>query len=153
MGVISAEKAELGFPTVWQQRAQRFKASRSSGLPGATQQYPKSPRVIRQPNDAHAVRVAVIDGPYDTTALAPFLAQAPVSLGNGNCSVPNSACNHGTFVMGLLGARRDALIPGTLPRFETAAHSAVHRRGPSLGERSRTREGDHYSGHRRRTHN
>ena len=42
--------------------------------------------------------------------------QAPVSLGNGSCAVdPSSACNHGTFVMGLLGARRDALIPGLCP--------------------------------------
>ncbi len=63
-----------------------------------------------------AVPVAVIDGPYDAAALSRVLAQAPVNLGNGSCSVePNNACNHGTFVMGLLGARRDALIPGLCP--------------------------------------
>ena len=63
-----------------------------------------------------AVPVAVIDGPYDAAALSGVLARAPVSLGNGGCGVnPKSACIHGTFVMGLLGARRDALIPGICP--------------------------------------
>jgi hypothetical protein len=63
-----------------------------------------------------AVPVAVIDGPYDATALSGILAQAPVSLGDGGCSVyPNAACNHGTFIMGMLGARRDASIPGLCP--------------------------------------
>jgi hypothetical protein len=39
-----------------------------------------------------------------------------VSLGNGSCGVNrNSACDHGTFIMGLLGARREALIPGLCP--------------------------------------
>lgn len=62
------------------------------------------------------VPVAVIDGPYDAAALSGILARAPVSLGTGSCGVnPNSACNHGTFVMGILGARRDALIPGICP--------------------------------------
>jgi Subtilase family len=63
-----------------------------------------------------AVPVAVIDGPYDAAALSGVLARAPVSLGNGGSGVnPKSACNHGTFVMGLLGARRDAWIPGICP--------------------------------------
>jgi hypothetical protein len=58
--------------------------------------------------------VAVIDGPYDATAMSWVLARTPISFGNnGSCSVnPRSACDHGTFVMGLLGARPDALLPG-----------------------------------------
>jgi hypothetical protein len=60
--------------------------------------------------------VAVVDGPYDAAALSGILARAPVQLGNNSCRVdPNSACGHGTFVVGLLGARRDALIPGRCP--------------------------------------
>jgi PatG C-terminal/Subtilase family len=71
--------------------------------------------VIIAPSVA-AVPVAVIDGPYDAAALSGILAQAPVSLGDGGCSVnPNAACNHGTFIMGMLGARRDASIPGLCP--------------------------------------
>lgn len=63
-----------------------------------------------------AVPVAVIDGPYDATALSGILAHAPVSLGDCSCGVnSNSACRHGTFVMGLLGARRDSAIPGLCP--------------------------------------
>jgi len=60
--------------------------------------------------------VAVIDGPYDAAALSGILARAPVNLGSGSCCVkPSTACNHGTLVMGLLGARRDAVIPGLCP--------------------------------------
>jgi len=52
-----------------------------------------------------AVPVAVIDGPYDAAALSGVLVREPVNLGDGSCGVnPNSACDHGTFVMGLLGA-------------------------------------------------
>jgi subtilisin family serine protease len=60
-----------------------------------------------------AVTVAVIDGPYDGLSLSTVLARAPINLGGGKCSIErNSACNHGTFIMGLLGARWDAAIPG-----------------------------------------
>ena len=67
--------------------------------------------------DAHrALSVAVIDGPYDAAALSGVLANDPVNLGYGSCDVsPNSACEHGTFIIGLLGARQDALIPGLCP--------------------------------------
>lgn len=76
----------------------------------------RAPDVIFETGGATAVRVAVIDGPYDATALSGILAQAPVNLGDGGCGVnPNSACSHGTFVMGILGARRDASIPGICP--------------------------------------
>jgi hypothetical protein len=62
------------------------------------------------------VSVAVIDGPYDALALSNILARTPVSLGNGRCSAePNSACDHGTFIIGILGAREDAVIPGLCP--------------------------------------
>jgi hypothetical protein len=60
--------------------------------------------------------VAVVDGPYDLAALSRILTRAPVSLGTVSCALdPSDACNHGTFIMGLLGARRDALIPGLCP--------------------------------------
>jgi subtilisin family serine protease len=60
--------------------------------------------------------VAVIDGPYAAGALSGVLAEMPINLGAARCGVrPNSACDHGTFVIGLLGARRDALVPGLCP--------------------------------------
>jgi hypothetical protein len=63
-----------------------------------------------------SLRVAVIDGPYDAVALSRVLAGEPVSLGDGRCGVtPRAACCHGTFVLGLLGARVDAPIPGLCP--------------------------------------
>ena len=69
---------------------------------------------ITQGNDA--LTVAVIDGPYDAGALSGVLANVPESLTDGSCGVsPNSACEHGTFVMGLLGAHQDAVIPGLCP--------------------------------------
>lgn len=62
------------------------------------------------------VSVGVIDGPYDAAALSGILAQAPVNLGIASCqSNPSTACDHGTFIMGLLGARQDAVIPGLCP--------------------------------------
>jgi PatG C-terminal/Subtilase family len=62
------------------------------------------------------LRIAVIDGPYDPVALDGVLANKPISFGNRTCgTIPNKACEHGTFVVGLLGARRDALIPGICP--------------------------------------
>jgi hypothetical protein len=65
---------------------------------------------------AAGVPVAVIDGPYDAAALLGILAHAPFNLGTSSCGAnPSSACDHGTFIMGLLGARRDAVIPGLCP--------------------------------------
>ena len=61
-------------------------------------------------------RIAIIDGPYDAAALSNVLAREPVNLGSATCAVrPNSACGHGTFILGLLGARTDAPIPGHCP--------------------------------------
>jgi hypothetical protein len=60
--------------------------------------------------------IAVIDGPYDAVALSGILAWAPINLGDGVCGVdPTSACKHGTFILGILGARTDASIPGLCP--------------------------------------
>jgi Subtilase family/PatG C-terminal len=60
--------------------------------------------------------VAVIDGPFDAAALSKILARTPVSFANGGCRTDtNGACSHGTFVMGLIGASRDASIPGLCP--------------------------------------
>jgi hypothetical protein len=62
------------------------------------------------------IRVAVIDGPYDVATLSGILASPPLSLSNGSCRVDGTGvCNHGTFIMGLLGARKNALIPGLCP--------------------------------------
>jgi hypothetical protein len=59
------------------------------------------------------VPIAVIDGPYDASGLAGVWAQAPINLGSSSCSINSGdACDHGTFIMGILGARRDASIPG-----------------------------------------
>jgi Subtilase family/PatG Domain/PatG C-terminal len=64
----------------------------------------------------HAFAVAVIDGPYDAAALSGVLANGPVNLADGSCDAnPSSACDHGTFIVGLLGARQDSLIPGLCP--------------------------------------
>ena len=61
------------------------------------------------------VSVAVIDGPHDAATLSRN-PQPPIELGTGHCgNTPNSACDHGTFVLGLLGARGDAVIPGLCP--------------------------------------
>ena len=69
-----------------------------------------------QANGIAAIRVAVIDGPYDPIALSGVLARQVVSVGDATCHFnPNNGCKHGTFIMGLLGARRDALIPGICP--------------------------------------
>jgi PatG C-terminal/Subtilase family len=73
-------------------------------------------REISTHNVRGALPVAIIDGPYDAAALSRILARPPVSLGRGSCAArPSTACNHGTFIMGLLGARRDASIPGLCP--------------------------------------
>ena len=69
-----------------------------------------------RPNEVPTLSVAVIDGPYDAAALHGILARTPVSLGNGSCGVsPDIACHHGTFIVGMLGARRNAPIPGLCP--------------------------------------
>jgi PatG C-terminal len=60
--------------------------------------------------------IAIIDGPFDTTALSKILARTPVSAANGSCRTDaNGACSHGTFIMGMIGASRDAPIPGLCP--------------------------------------
>jgi hypothetical protein len=64
-------------------------------------------------NGADAVPVAVVDGPYDGATLSKVLANDPINLGEGACGPdPGIGCDHGTFVMGVLGARRDAAVPG-----------------------------------------
>src|SRR5580704_1236977 len=66
--------------------------------------------------DNSAVRVAVIDGPYDGATLSDVLKKAPISLENGACGVnPSRGCDHGTFILGMLGARKAASIPGLCP--------------------------------------
>jgi hypothetical protein len=63
-----------------------------------------------------APRVAIIDGPYDASALKGILARPPIDLGRGHCDRnPRSACGHGTFILGLLGAAKDVRFPGLCP--------------------------------------
>lgn len=60
-----------------------------------------------------APKIAVIDGPYDAAALARIFGRPPINFGDQSCAAPpNGACHHGTFIMGLLGAREDAQLPG-----------------------------------------
>lgn len=60
--------------------------------------------------------IAVLDGPYDASALSAVLTRDPVPLASSACArEPGGECRHGTFVMGLLGARPDAPIPGLCP--------------------------------------
>jgi hypothetical protein len=67
-------------------------------------------------SSASAVTIAIIDGPYDAATLSRVLAHTPTSLAPAACGVnPDSACDHGTFIMGLLGAGQDTLIPGLCP--------------------------------------
>jgi hypothetical protein len=62
------------------------------------------------------ITVAVIDGPYDAIGLSRILERPPLSLGDGLCTRSiGSACAHGTFIIGLLGARRDVSPPGLCP--------------------------------------
>jgi hypothetical protein len=78
------------------------------------------PTIVSSPVSTHLpasgsseIAIAVIDGPYDGRGLANILARPPVSF-TAKC-VRGAACDHGTFVIGLLGARRDAPIPGLCP--------------------------------------
>lgn len=66
-------------------------------------------------NDA-IIPVAVIDGPYDAVLIADVLAHKPINLADVSlCEGAGTACSHGTFVMGLIGARSDAAIAGLCP--------------------------------------
>jgi hypothetical protein len=72
--------------------------------------------IIPDPAGTDTISIAIIDGPFDVVALSKVLAQLPLSLAPGSCSVaPNDGCDHGTFIMGVLGARNDAVIPGLCP--------------------------------------
>ena len=75
-----------------------------------------------------AVPIAVIDGPYDEVALSEVLPRSPVRIVESDCAVsPNNACAHGTFIVGMLGARGDAVIPGLCPELTPVAHSNFSR--------------------------
>ena len=66
-----------------------------------------------------APRVAVLDGPYDAAALKTVFARPPVTIGLGLCDkLRQDACQHGTFILGLLGAAESAPIPGLCPECE-----------------------------------
>lgn len=90
--------------------------SRCRALAGRPRYQVASRGLVLEARQATGVPVAIVDGPYDAAALLGILGQVPVNLGTGSCGAnPASACDHGTFVMGLLGARQDALIPGLCP--------------------------------------
>lgn len=64
------------------------------------------------------VRIALIDGPVmlQHPDLAPDTIRAAGEAGNATCAAANSvACAHGTFVAGVLHARRDSAHPGICP--------------------------------------
>jgi hypothetical protein len=63
------------------------------------------------------ISVAVIDGPYDQWGLSQVLERLPTRVAPYACAgSPGAACAHGTFMIGALGARRDAAIPGLCPK-------------------------------------
>ncbi len=116
MNTFPKSGSESGGHPFRRRESGRFDTASLATRVGDLQQQLADPRVINAHSMQGALAVAVIDGPYDAAALSGILAQAPVSLGHRSCAIdPNSACNHGTFVVGLLGARRDALIPGLCP--------------------------------------
>jgi hypothetical protein len=94
----------------------RSESSRSRTFFGCAPRHSLGLCAVPKANEAGALTIAVVDGPYDAAALSGILGQAPVNLSDGSCGAnPSSGCDHGTFVMGLLGARRDAAIPGLCP--------------------------------------
>src|SRR5262245_63664033 len=61
--------------------------------------------------------IGVIDGPFDTKGVAGILARQPTILGEFTCDAwPGEACVHGTFVIALLAAKADAVVPGLCPQ-------------------------------------
>ena len=97
----------------------RAVTAKASGLLGRSSSYlhgEKNVTAFDASDQLAPPRIAIIDGPYDAAALSNVLAREPVNLGSATCAVrPNSACGHGTFILGLLGARTDAPIPGRCP--------------------------------------
>lgn len=74
------------------------------------------PTLMERTAGAAAVAVALIDGPVALDH--PDLASGNVRVlsGTADCRQPNGmACSHGTFVAGLLHARRDGHVPGICP--------------------------------------
>ena len=64
-----------------------------------------------------SIVVAVIDGPYDAVGLRHVLARPPIAICENTCAIPGGlACRHGTFILGLLGARSDLDPPGLCPQ-------------------------------------
>jgi len=64
------------------------------------------------------IGVALIDGPVATghPDLAAERIRAAVANGGGECPAPEgAACGHGTFVAGILHAKRDSSAPGICP--------------------------------------
>jgi hypothetical protein len=90
-----------------------FESSRSRTSFGDAPRHSLGLCAMPKANEAEALTIAVVDGPYDAAVLSGILGQAPVNLCDGSCSTnPSNARDHGTFIMGLLGAGRDAPIPG-----------------------------------------
>lgn len=70
------------------------------------------------------VVVGVIDGPVDTSH--PALQEARIRAVQGAPAVhceqaPSVACNHGTFVMGMLAAKREGTAPALCPQCNVVA--------------------------------
>lgn len=66
---------------------------------------------------SRAIVVAVVDGPYDAFGLRHVLARPPIAIRENACTIPDGvACRHGTFILGLIGARNDLNPPGLCPQ-------------------------------------
>lgn len=84
--------------------------------------------------------IAVLDGPFDAKALASVLERMPESIGANSCSIADaSACQHGTFIIGLLAARRTAALPGLCPDVRLVHMPLFGRRTTTISVRDLTK--------------
>lgn len=73
-------------------------------------------QVMARGEGRHSVAIAVIDGPVLIDHAG--MLRPPVVIGDAKaarCAVPGAACSHGTFVAGILAARRGEQAPGICP--------------------------------------
>lgn len=83
------------------------------------------------------VVVAVIDGPADTghSDLAGARIEVLPGPSAGRCRIPESAaCRHGTFVLGMLAARRGTAAPGLCPGCTVLLYPVLAEGPPSFPE-------------------
>jgi subtilisin family serine protease len=86
--------------------------------PEAALRLVRLPALMRRTAGAPSVAVGLIDGPIvlDHPALVDENIRILDQSGRGSCIKSKStACTHGTFVAGILHAKRDGLVPGICP--------------------------------------